>query len=80
MNKVIKNVEYLLNTYGEDKLNTDKKLVLMYWREIDKIPMDKTHIDTAAWLEKSTPANVICDAKCLLDLRKGMEEERGTNK
>ncbi|MNF96126.1 hypothetical protein D3C84_789050 [compost metagenome] len=73
MNKIVENVESLINEFG-DKVNTDKKLVLLYWQRIDEIKMDKDNISTSDWLLRSTPANQIIDAKCLLDLRNAMKE------
>ncbi|PAD70570.1 hypothetical protein CHH83_01845 [Bacillus sp. 7586-K] len=76
MNKsqqIIKNVEWLLENYG-DKVNTDKKLILLYWQLVDEIQMDKINISTKDFILKATMPNEILDAKCLIDLRNGMNE------
>lgn len=63
---VYKNVVSLYKKYGE-KIDSEKKLIITYWKLIDGVKMDKDTIDTKSYLEKATnPADII-DAKMLYD-------------
>lgn len=70
MNQIIKNVSHLLEKY-KDKLNTDSKLTLMYWRTYDSCRWDSTYISTKDFLDNDlTPVEDILNAKYILELLK----------
>jgi hypothetical protein len=58
MDEIIENITQLYDAYG-DKIDTDKKLMLMYWKDIDKCKVTKAGIDTGDFISKSTDASFI---------------------
>lgn len=64
--QVIENIRHLYNTYGRQNITNDKKLLLLYWRDIDGVEMNKQHFMTSDWLKKSTDPVVIINGKMLL--------------
>lgn len=71
-NKILKNVEWLLEKY-KDAIDNEKKLILLYWKHIDKINVTKDSIPTQEFLSKTTNPQVIGDAFALLKI---IEAER----
>jgi hypothetical protein len=59
MDEIIENIVKLYEKYGEKKIDTDKKLMLMYWKDIDECKVTKAGIDTGDFINKSTDANLI---------------------
>jgi len=72
-NKVLENVEWLLDKY-KNVTDDEKKLVLLYWKHFDKINVTKDSIPTNEWLNKSTSGQIIADAYWLIKIREGMVE------
>jgi hypothetical protein len=65
--QVIENVRQIYIDYGKDKINTDKKLLLIYWRDYDNVEITKEGFSTGSWLERATDPIVIIKAKMLLE-------------
>ena len=72
-NKVLENVEWLLEKY-KNVIDNEKKLVLLYWKHFDKINVTKDSIPTQEWLNKSTSGQIIADVYWLIKIREGMVE------
>lgn len=68
-NKVLSNVEYIINKYGS-KLESDNHLLVLYWKMFDKIEVTKSTIDTQQFILKSTNSSDILNAKLLLEAMK----------
>ncbi|MGG3890223.1 hypothetical protein [Metabacillus fastidiosus] len=69
-NKIISNVQALLDKY-KSKLNDDeKKLVLLYWQQFDGVEMDKQSISTTDFLNKATSSTDIVNAAEMIKLMK----------
>ena len=66
-NKIINNVEYILEQYGKH-IKNDKQLILLYWQKIDNVEMDKETISTKDFMNKATNSVDIVNAKCMLEL------------
>lgn len=64
---VIENVRQIYIDYGKDKINTDKKLLLIYWRDYDGVEVTKEGFNTGSWLQKATDPVVIINGKQLLE-------------
>jgi hypothetical protein len=65
--EIMGNIAHLYHTYGKKNISTDKRLLLLYWRDIDEVEMDKEHFSTADWLMKSTDPIVIIHGKMMLE-------------
>lgn len=65
--QVIENVRQIYIDYGKDKINTDKKLLLIYWRDYDNVEITKEGFSTGSWLQKASDPIVIINAKMLLE-------------
>lgn len=63
---ILERVKYILSNYGEH-IHNDKQLVLLYWKIIDGVDMDKTSISTKDYLNKATPEKYILNTKMLLE-------------
>ncbi|MBE2917334.1 hypothetical protein HPK02_00135 [Anoxybacillus flavithermus] len=72
-NKVLENVEWLLEKYN-NVIDNEKKLILLYWKYIDKINVTKDTIPTQEFLSRATNPQVIGDAYYLIKIREGMSE------
>lgn len=72
-NKVLENVEWLLEKYN-NVIDNEKKLILLYWKYIDKINVMKDTIPTQEFLSRATNPQVIGDAYYLIKIREGMSE------
>lgn len=70
-NNVLHNVKYILDNYGEH-IKNDKQLILMFWKVIDKVEMDKESISTVDFIKHSTDVTEILSSKILLEI---MEKE-----
>jgi len=68
----LSNVTKLYNTYTEDKIKSDKHLLLMYWRDIDGVEVGKKSISTQDFINKSTCPRAILQAKLMWEI---LEEE-----
>lgn len=66
MNAIVKNVECILEKYG-NKIKSDKHLLLTYWKLVDKVEMDKENFNTVSFIEKATDPAVILNSKLLLE-------------
>jgi len=73
-NKILENVEWLLSKY-KDVIDDEKKLVLLYWKYIDKINITKDSIPTNEWINRSTSGQIIADAYHLIKIREEMKNE-----
>lgn len=60
------NIKQLYNTYGIQNITSDKRLLLLYWRDIDGVEMTKEHFLTKDWLDKATDPITIINGKMLL--------------
>jgi hypothetical protein len=69
--QVIESIRHLYNTYGKQTITSDKRLLLLYWKDIDGVEMTKEHFSTGDWLKKSTAAEVIINGKMLLECKYG---------
>jgi len=65
-NKVLSNVEYIIEKYG-NKIISDKHLLLSYWKLVDKVEMDKENFNTVSFINKATDPEVILNSKRLLE-------------
>lgn len=65
-NIVVNNVRQLLSHYG-NKVNTDKKLLLVYWQQIDGVEMDKKSVSTSDFIKLATSPETILGAKLMLE-------------
>jgi hypothetical protein len=72
-NKVLENVEWLLEKYN-NVIDDEKKLILLYWKHIDKLNVTKDSIPTQEFLSSSTSPQVIADAYWLIKIREEMSE------
>jgi hypothetical protein len=72
-NKVLENVELLLDKY-KNVIDNEKKLVLLYWKHIDKLNVTKDSIPTQEFLNRATSPQVIGDAYWLIKIREEMVE------
>lgn len=72
-NKVLENVEWLLEKYN-NVIDNEKKLILLYWKYIDKINVMKDTIPTQEFLGRATNPQVIGDAYYLIKIREEMSE------
>lgn len=70
-NKVLENVERLLEKYN-NVIDNEKKLVLLYWKYIDKLNVTKDSIPTQEYLSRATNPQVIGDAFYLIKIREEM--------
>jgi hypothetical protein len=71
-NKVLENVEWLLEKYN-NVIDNEKKLVLLYWKHIDKLNVTKDSIPTQEFLNnRTTSPQVIADAYWLIKIREEM--------
>jgi len=68
MNSIINNVRTLLDRYP-NKLTTNNKLVLMYWKEFDDVFIDSDHISTKDFLTKVTIYDDIINALAIIVLQ-----------
>jgi hypothetical protein len=73
MNRIIENVERILESLG-DKIKTDKQLLLIYWKDIDGVKMNKEVISTNDFLQKTTNPCDIINAKYMLEQMKENEK------
>ncbi|MEM4994805.1 hypothetical protein WKH56_19785 [Priestia sp. SB1] len=67
MNQIVKNVEYIIEKYG-DKISSDKHLLLSYWKLVDKVEMNKENFNTASFIQKASSPEAILNAKRLLEV------------
>lgn len=65
--EILHNIELLLDKLGE---LSDKKLLLVYWQQIDNVKMDKEVISTKDFLSKATDAELILNSRKMLDIMK----------
>lgn len=72
-NKVLENVEWILEKYN-NVIDNEKKLVLLYWKHFDKINVTKDSIPTQEYLSKATNPQVIGDACYLIKIRGEMNK------
>lgn len=72
-NQVLENVEMILEKH-KNIIDSEKKLILLYWKHIDKINVTKDSIPTDEWLNKSTSGQIIADAYYLIKIREGMNK------
>jgi hypothetical protein len=72
-NKVLENVEWLLEKYN-NVIDNEKKLVLLYWKHIDKLNVTKDSIPTQEFLNRATNPQVFGDAYWLIKIREEMSE------
>jgi hypothetical protein len=72
-NKVLENVEWLLDKY-KNVTDDEKKLVLLYWKHFDKINVTKDSIPTNEYLNKATSRQIIADAYWLIKIREEMSK------
>lgn len=72
-NKVLKNVEWLLQKYN-NVIDNEKKLVLLYWKHFDKMNVTKDTIPTQEFL-KATNSHTIIDAYYLIKYREAYKKE-----
>lgn len=68
-NIIIDNIKQLYSQYGE-VVNDDKKLLLLYWQQIDKVKMDKQYIATQDFIDKATHPRDILNCKIMFDILK----------
>jgi rRNA processing protein Krr1/Pno1 len=73
-NKILENVQILLNKYGK-KLDTEKKLVVAYWKIIDKIDMKDGKISVDDFLNRATDPVAIIDAMYMIQAIEISDEE-----
>lgn len=66
LNQILDNIRELYSTYGKQNITTDKRLLLLYWRDIDGVEMDKEHFSTSDWLNKATDPITILNGKMLI--------------
>jgi hypothetical protein len=66
MQQVLDNIKQLYNTYGRQHISSDKRLLLLYWRDIDGVDVTKEHFSTKQWMDLSTDPIVIINGKMLL--------------
>lgn len=62
----MENVEYVTNKHGKH-IDSEKKLILLYWKIFDQVEMDKQSISTTDFLRKSTPSQDIINALIMLE-------------
>ena len=67
MNEIIKNVECLVEKYG-DRLNSNQKLYLAYINEFENVEMNKKYINVEDFLNVETSYCDIVGAKYLISL------------
>ncbi|MGG3920506.1 hypothetical protein ABEV41_00900 [Geobacillus thermodenitrificans] len=72
-NKILENVEWLLGKYN-NVIDSEKKLVLLYWKHIDKINVTKESIPTQEYLSRATNPQIISDAYWLIKIREEMNK------
>lgn len=72
-NQVLENVKCLLEKY-KNIIDNEKKLILLYWKHIDKINITKDSIPTQEYLSKATNPQIIGDCYYLIKIREGMAE------
>jgi hypothetical protein len=66
-NKIINNVEYILEQYGKH-IKNDRQLILLYWQKIDNVEMDKETISTKDFMSRASNPVDIVNAKVMLGL------------
>lgn len=67
MNQIIDNVDKLITKYGEDRLNSNAKLLLAYLKEYEGLKFDKNYISTQDFLRMDVGLfQAVIDAKYLL--------------
>jgi hypothetical protein len=72
-NKILENVEWLLEKYN-NVIDNEKKLILLYWKYIDKLNVTKDSIPTQEFLSRATNPQVISDAYYLIKIREEMNK------
>ncbi|MCM3109881.1 hypothetical protein [Lederbergia lenta] len=65
-NKILKQVKYILDTYN-NKVKSDKHLILLHWQLFDGVDMNKQIISTPDFLSKATDPELIISAKHMLE-------------
>jgi hypothetical protein len=59
--EIMGNIAHLYHTYGKKNISTDKRLLMLYWRDYDDCDITKEHISTKDFLNKATdPVTIIC--------------------
>lgn len=64
---IIDNIKQLYRQYGE-VINNDKKLLLLYWKQIDGVKIDKQYISTQDFINKATNPGDILSGKSMYDV------------
>jgi hypothetical protein len=72
-NKILENVERFLEKYN-NVIDDEKKLILLYWKHIDKLNVTKDSIPTQEFLSRATNPQVIGDAYYLIKIREEMSK------
>jgi len=67
MNQIVKNVQAIMKKY-KGKLDTDNKLVLMYFKEFQNLKFDGQYISTVDYLNMKVKPEDIVNAKHILEL------------
>jgi len=67
MNQIVKNVQAIMKKY-KGKLDTDNKLVLMYFKEFHNLKFDGQYISTVDYLNMTVKSEDIVNAKHILKL------------
>ena len=66
LNEMMDNVKLLYSKYGKQVLNTDRKLVMMYWKDFNSVQMDKDNISTQDFLNLAEDYISIINAKMMI--------------
>lgn len=69
MNEIQQNVAALMKKYG-NRISSNNKLVLMYWKDYCGIDIDSDHISTKDFLNKVKLYDDIINALTMLNLMK----------
>jgi hypothetical protein len=66
LEEVLDNIKQLYNTYGAQNITSDKRLLLLCWRDIDKVDVSKEHFSTSSWMSRATCPITVINGKLLL--------------
>jgi len=66
VNAIVKNVEYIIGKYGS-KIDSDNKLLVTYWKLVDKVEINKEGFNTQSFLKLATNASDILNARMLIE-------------
>ncbi len=69
MHPIIENIEKIYAKYGKN-IKNNRHLILAYFKEIDGVRWDSSHISTQDFLNKTTDISDILNAKMMLEVMK----------